>query len=97
MAGLFSAAFLLAGCAGTSSTTRQDPGVLETDQNQNVVVGQGTNDERNVITATNQKMFEAEHAESPAATAAPSDSPSPAPLAVPSATPSPTPPAGNSQ
>ncbi len=66
--GLFAVAFFLAGCAETSSTagSHRDPASPAPDSNQRMVVGQGTAEDRTVIDATDQRIFDAEHAGSPA-------------------------------
>ena len=77
--GIVSAALFLAGCAGTSSSAaREDPAARDPDPDQHVVVGQGTAEDRAAINASNQKMFNAEHADSPAATS--TAPPDPVPL-----------------
>jgi hypothetical protein len=48
----------LLGCASTAQETKAP--VLKED----MVVGNGTDDDRKVINASNQKIFESEHAES---------------------------------
>jgi hypothetical protein len=72
--GIFSIALFLAGCAATSSTAipHEDPASHGPDLDSHVVVGQGTAEQRAAIDASNQKIFDAEHANSPAATTAPS-------------------------
>jgi hypothetical protein len=79
LTGLFAGVLFLAGCAGTSSTaTRQeDPASNGSDPDGHIVVGQGTAEDQAVINASNQKIFDAEHAESPDATAAPPSSSQP--------------------
>jgi fructose-specific component phosphotransferase system IIB-like protein len=89
----FSIATFLAGCADTPSTaTKQEvPIIQQPDMNQDTVVGQGTAQDRNAINASNQRMFDAEHAESPpeiTTSVAPAAS---APPATPAQTPAGTP------
>jgi hypothetical protein len=68
----FCLAALLTGCAGSSSTiTKPAPLVLGPEPAQIVVDGQATDQQRAAINASNQRIFDAEHAATPAENAAP--------------------------
>lgn len=71
--GIFFIALFLTGCAETSPTAiRQvDPASGGTDLDQHVVDGQGTAQDRAAINASNQRIFDAEHAGGPVVTTAP--------------------------
>jgi len=71
--GIVPIAVLLTGCADTSSAAASQ----EPEQDQHIVDGQGTAQDRSVIESTNQKIFETEHIDSPDVTIAPPPSPAP--------------------
>ncbi|MCE0523575.1 MAG: hypothetical protein LV480_11765 [Methylacidiphilales bacterium] len=74
-AGILCIALFLAGCAEASSTASPSKDSAS-NQEGHIVDGQGTSQDRTVISNFNQQIFDAEHPGSPGAPAAPPSAPS---------------------